>query len=148
MEIRYATKKFGSKNAESERERHQGDEDVPHATLGVLRADADDRFVILIVCFRFSEIHFLLDELHGSVRAGGHGLHRGAAEPVDDGPAAYKAEQHWSVGQAQVEQFFLIEQQNDREDHGRRAHDGGAADEDGLGGRLEGVAEAESLASR
>ena len=34
---------------EGQRDRHQGDEDVPHAALGVLRADADDRFGVLDV---------------------------------------------------------------------------------------------------
>ena len=54
-------------------------------------------------------------------------------------PAADEAEQHRSIGQAEMQQTLLAEQQDDREDHRRGADDGGA-DEHRLGGGLEGVA--------
>ena len=102
-------------------------------------ADADDRLGVLDVGLLLGQVHVLLDELDGPIGARGDRLHRGAAEPEDHRPAADEAEQHRGVGQAQVQQPVLAEQQDDREDHRRGADDGGA-DEHGLGGRLEGVA--------
>ena len=88
---------------EGQRERHQGDEDVPHAALGVL---VQIRTTVLESSMSASvlvEVHVLLDELDGPIGAGGHGLHRGAAEPEDHRAAADEAEQHRGVGQAQVQ---------------------------------------------
>ena len=48
--------------------------------------------------------HVLLDELDGPIGAGGDGLHRRAAEPVDHRAAADEAEQHGGIGQAEVQQ--------------------------------------------
>ncbi len=85
------------------------------------------------------QVHVLLDVLDGPVGAGRHGLHRGAGEPEDHGPAAHEAEQHRGVRQAQGQKPRLAQQQDDRENH-RRGADHGRADQHRLGRRLEGVA--------
>ena len=82
--------------------RHQGDEDIPHAALSVLGANANDRFRIFDIGLFLAEVHILLDVLDRAVGAGGDGLHRGAAEPVNHRATADETEQHRSIGEAEV----------------------------------------------
>ena len=81
----------------------------------------------------------MLDVFHRPVSAGGDGLHRGPAEPVDHRPAADEAEEDRGIGEAQGEEPLFFEREDDREDHRRRPHHR-RADEHRLGSRLEGVA--------
>ena len=53
--------------------------------------------------------------------------------------AADEAQQHRRVGQADVQQPCFAQEQNDREDHRRGAHDG-RADEHGFGRGFKGIA--------
>src|ERR1035438_8491604 len=50
---------FRSEQGEGEREAHQGDEDVPHAELGVFGANPHHRLGILQVGFGLREVHVL-----------------------------------------------------------------------------------------
>ena len=89
------------------------------------------------------EVDVRLDELDRAVGAGGDGLRGRAGEPVDHRAAGDQAEQERRVQDRQVRDELRLEpvreHDDDREDHRRRADDGGA-DQHRLGGRLERVA--------
>ena len=123
---------------EGERDGNQCDEDVPHPLLRILGADPDNRLGILDIGFRLVQVHRPFNELDRPVRAGGDRLHGGAGEPEDHRAAADQAENDRRVGQLHLQHVLALEQQDDREDHGRGAANR-SADEHGFGRRLEGV---------
>src|SRR6202161_1301407 len=81
-----------------ERTEKDRQEDVEHSLLRVLGADLD---YLLAVgdggLLGILQLDVGLDELDGTVRAGGYGLHGCAGEPVDHGTAGNQAEKEWSM---------------------------------------------------
>ena len=126
------------------REEHR-QENVEHPALRVLRADLHDFFAVGHRRFLDAfQPDVRLDELDRAVGARAHGLRRGAGEPVNDGAAGDEAEQERRVEDRElvdVAREVGGERHDDREDHRRRADDGGA-DENRLRGRFERVARA------
>ena len=137
-----------------------GEEDVEHALLRVLRADRHHLLAVLDGGLGRArvELDVALDELHGAVGARGDGLGGGAREPVDHRAARDQAQQEGRVEQGEhpgdaVEgglgdvhalgqaHRLARQQHDDGEDQGRGAHHG-RADQHRLGRRLEGVARA------
>ena len=96
-------KKNGSTQANAKRGEEDGEEDVPHALLGVERADFDHPLAVFGGgLFGRAELDVLLDELDRRVGAGNDGLRRGAAEPVDDRAARNQPEQKRRVHEREV----------------------------------------------
>ncbi len=138
-------KKNGSRNAKASVHEEDDEEDVEHPLLRVRRADLDDLLAVgdrrLLDAL---ELDVRLDELDGAVGARGHGLHARAREPVDDRAAGDEAEQERRVQERELLDLRRVgepvgQEDDDREDHRRRADDG-RADEHRLGRRLERVA--------
>ncbi len=74
---------------EGQRTEEHGQEDVDHALLRVLRADADHLLAVFDVGAALFgiELDVFLDELDRPIGAGGHGLRGRTGEPVDHGAA-------------------------------------------------------------
>ena len=88
---------------EGQRGEEDDEEDVEHALLRVLGADLHDLLAVGHRGLRGAlELDVRLDELHRPVGAGGHGLGRGAGEPVDHRAAGDEAEQERRVQDREV----------------------------------------------
>jgi hypothetical protein len=104
-------KKNGSTNAKRQRREEHAEEDVEHAALRVDGADLDDLLAVFDRRLgRAFELDVRLDELHRAVRAGGHGLHRRAGEPVDHRAAGDQAEQEGRMQDRQLRYRRLVGQ--------------------------------------
>src|SRR5207344_2329792 len=106
---------------ESKRQRREehGEEDVEHPALRVLGADLDHLLAVFDRCLLDTlKLYVGLDELDSTVRAGGHGLHRSACEPVDDCASSDQAEEKRRVQQREFVEVPcepVGQQEDDRE---------------------------------
>jgi hypothetical protein len=86
---------------QGEREAEHHDEDVPHALLRVLGADAHHFLAVLVRRRRGVELHVLLDVHHRAIGAGHDRLAGRAGEPVDHRAAHDQAQDDLGLHDAQ-----------------------------------------------
>ena len=139
-----ADEQEGLDEGQGQRDEEDRQEDGEHPLLGVLGADLDHPAGVLHrgPLRPGVQVDGLLDEGHRPVGARGDRLDGGPGEPEDDGAPGDQAQEEGGVHEGQVLDAaaqVVGQADNDGEDHGGGAHDRGA-DEDGLGGGLEGVA--------
>src|SRR5580658_5561621 len=80
-----------------------GEKDVEHSLLRVLRADFYHLLTVGDRClFRTLQFNVRLDELDRAICAGGDRLRRRAGEPVDHCATGDQPEQEWRVQQGEV----------------------------------------------
>ena len=137
-----ADEEVGIDEGQGQGHEEDDDEDVDHPLLGVNGTDLDDFLTVFYRCFRLVEIDIFLNVNDGPVGARYNGLDRGAGEPVDHAAAHEEAEDNFRLDETKFcynMTEHLLQEDNNPEDHGRGADDGGA-DEDRLGCGFKGVA--------
>ena len=127
---------------QAEREAKDDDEDVDQAFLCVAGADGNDALAVLEGGGFFVQPDVFLDEDDGAIGAGDDGLRARAGEPVDHRAAHEQAENDLRHDEAQAAHSVAedaFEEHDDAKNH-RGGTDDGGADQNGFGGRLEGIA--------